>query len=167
MIGARFRLALAAVFGAALLVPQSSAQAAPIFDDVALNGVYAVVSDGQWTKTNYRFRDEETVRQTWTIASSCTTFQDCTGQVSSDLGWSAEAVYLSGRWRVKHTVADWMRCEDGTTAPGEQSFEFWRPRTDVGPELLHGWDRTTGPSRACGVNRWLNIQMPLRLDKIG
>jgi hypothetical protein len=30
-----------------------------------------------------------------------------------------------------------------------------------------GWDRTTGPSGACGINKWLNITMPLTLTLAG
>lgn len=136
-------------------------------DGVALNGTYTVVSDGQWAKTNYRYHDEATVTQTWSFTTSCRTFQDCTGRVVSDAGWSADAVYASGRWRVRRTIADWQPCPDGTTAPGEQSFEFWRPRTDADATRLTGWDRTTGPSGACGINKWLNITMPLSLTRTG
>jgi len=134
-------------------------------DAVALNGTYTVVSDGQWAKTNYRYHDEATVTQTWTITSSCATFQDCTGRVVSDAGWSADAVYASGRWRVRRTIENWQPCADGTTAPGDQSFEFWRPRLELDDTRLVGWDRTTGPSGACGINKWLNITMPLTLTR--
>ena len=134
---------------------------------VALNGTYTAVSDGQWAKTNYRYHDEATVTSTWTIASTCQTYQDCTGRIVSDAGWSADLVYASGRWRARRHIDNWQPCADGTTAPGDQSFEFWRPRTDADTSHLIGWDRTTGPSGACGINKWLNITMPLTLTLAG
>lgn len=155
---------LATVAALAVWLPAPTAGAD---DGTALNGTYTVVSDGQWAKTNYRYHDEATVTQTWTITSSCPTFQDCTGRVVSDAGWTADAVYTSGRWRVHRRIADWQPCPDGTTAPGDQSFEFWRPRADADAGHLTGWDRTTGPSGGCGVNKWLNITMPLTLTRAG
>ena len=88
-------------------------------DAVALNGTYTVVSDGQWAKTNYRYHDEATVTQTWTITSSCATFQDCTGRVVSDAGWSADAVYASGRWRVRAMRASTFRSTKWLIAAAE------------------------------------------------
>jgi hypothetical protein len=134
-------------------------------DDVALNGTYTVFSDGQWAQTNQSYHDEASVTQTWTITSTCATFQDCTGRVVSDQGWSSDnLVYMSGRWKVTHTVEKWEPCADGTFAPGEQAFTFWRSHPD---KQLVGWDQTIGPSGACGVNKWLNITMPLTLTTVG
>jgi hypothetical protein len=48
-------------------------------DEVAINGSYTAFSDGQWAQTNQSYHDEPSVTQTWTISSTCTTFQDCTG----------------------------------------------------------------------------------------
>ncbi len=135
---------------------------------IALNGTFTAVSDGTWAKTNDSFHDESTIPSTWTIRSTCTTFQDCTGRLVSDQGWSAPVVYLSGRWRATRVVDDWEHCADGSTAPGQQSFTFWPPRADeYNPVMLTGWDETVGPSGACGINRSLVIQMPLRLTRIG
>lgn len=134
-------------------------------DDVAINGTFTVFSDGEWAQTNQSYHDEASVTQTWTITSSCTTFQDCTGSVTSDQGWSSDnLVYMSGRWKVSRTVEAWERCGDGTAAPGEQAFTFWRSYPD---RQLLGWDQTIGPSGACGVNKWLNVRMPLRLTPVG
>lgn len=133
-------------------------------DDVAINGTYIAFSEGQWAQTNQSYHDEASVTQTWTITSTCSTFQDCTGRVTSDQGWSADLVYLSGRWKVVHTVEKWEPCADGTFAPGEQAFTFWRSYPD---KQLVGWDQTIGPSGACGVNKWLNITMPFRLTPVG
>jgi hypothetical protein len=129
--------------------------------DIAINGVYRVTSEGQYAKTNDAFHDEVTVTSTWTVESTCTTYEDCTGEVSSDQGWRADIRYLSGLWRVVHTVEDWERCPDGTTALGRQSYQFSRHQHD--PSTFSGWDDTLGPSGACGVNKWLDITMPLTL----
>ena len=86
-------------------------------------------------------------------------------RVTSDQGRSADLVYLSGRWKVAHTLDNWERCADGISAPGEQAFTFW-PNFANKSELID-WDQTIGPSGACGVNRWLNITMPLRLTPVG
>jgi hypothetical protein len=138
-------------------------------DDTAVNGIFTVTSDGQFAKTNERFHDQATVVSTWTISSSCSTYQDCTGSVTSDHGWSAEVVYGGGRWRLVRTIDNWVRCPDGTAAPGEQSFLFWPVRTDAPNrhDFFTGWDETVGPSGACGVNRWVTVRMPLTLSRAG
>jgi hypothetical protein len=134
-------------------------------DGVAINGTYMVFSDGQWAETDQSYHDEASVTQTWTISSTCTTYQDCTGHVTSDQGWSSDnLVYMSGRWKVSRTVPNWEPCQDGTAAPGEQAFTFWKSYPD---EHLVGWDQTLGPSGACGFNKWLNVTMPLRLTPVG
>lgn len=153
---------------AAVLLTASAPPASATVDGIALNGTFTAVSDGTWAKTNDSFHDEATTTSTWTITSICTTFQDCTGQVVSDQGWTAPLVYLSGRWRAVRTVPDWERCADGSTAPGRQSFSFWPARADDYDAVsLGGWDETTGPSGACGINRSLVVRMPLRLNRIG
>jgi hypothetical protein len=135
-------------------------------DEVAINGTYTAFSDGQWAQTNQSYHDEPSVTQTWTITSMCTTFQDCTGTVTSDQGWSSKSlVYMSGRWKVTHTVDNWETCADGTAVPGEQAFTFWPDRANEGQ--LMGWDQTIGPSGGCGFNRWLNVTMPFRLTPVG
>ena len=80
-------------------------------------------SDGQWAKTNDSYHDEASVTQTWTITSTCTTYQDCTGTVTSDQGWSsANLVYMSGRWKVSHTVENWERCARRDGCPRRASL---------------------------------------------
>lgn len=142
---------------------------APASPDVALNGTFTARSDGLWAKTNEIMVYRDDVVATWTVTSSCTTFQDCTGTVVSDQGWTAELVYQSQRWRTTHVVAGWQRCPDGSTAPGEQTFTFWAGRLDAPDrhDRLRGWDQTIGPSGACGVNRSLNIRMPFELTRVG
>lgn len=157
------RVAVLAAVGCAAAAGAPVAYADP-GDGVALNGTFTVFSDGAWAKTNDSSHDERSVTQTWTIESTCSTYQDCTGHVTSDQGWSADLVYLSGRWKVTHSVPDWERCADGTAFPGEQTFTFWTGYPD--PALI-GWDSTLGPSGACGKNKQLNIRMPLRLTPRG
>jgi hypothetical protein len=135
-------------------------------DEVAINGTYTAFSDGQWAQTNQSYHDEPSVTQTWTITSSCTTFQDCTGTVTSDQGWSStNVVYMSGRWKVSRTVDNWEPCADGTALPGEQAFTFWSDPANKAQ--LMGWDQTIGPSGGCGFNKWLNVTMPFRLTPVG
>ena len=140
-----------------------SASAEP---DSSINGTYAALSDGLWAKTNERFHDEVTVVSIWTISSSCSDYEDCTGTVVSDQGWSAPVRYRSGLWRLTRTIPHWQTCPDGTTAPGEQAFEFSRASRNGSPSTLTGFDRTKGPSGACGVNQWLTISMPFSLTLI-
>jgi hypothetical protein len=140
--------------------PHANAQ-----QDVAINGTYTAFSDGQWAETNDSYHDERSVTQTWTITSTCTTYQDCTGRVTSDQGWSGDLVYMSGRWKVSRTVENWEPCIDGTAHPGQQSFTFWHgyPKD---PNQYIGWDRTEGPSGACGFNKVLDIEMPFKLTRV-
>ncbi|OBG93013.1 hypothetical protein A5697_05805 [Mycobacterium sp. E3251] len=130
-------------------------------DQPALNGTYIARSDGQWAKTNQRFHDEATVSSTWTIVSSCADIFDCSGQVTSDAGWNSGAIYRSGMWFVTHTVDNWEKCEDGSTAPGKQIYKFYPDPN--GTSALLGWDTTTAPSGACGRSRPLEIEMPFKL----
>ena len=142
----------------------SGAQADP-GDGVAINGTFTVFSDGQWARTDQSYHDETSVTQTWRITSTCATYQDCSGHVTSDQGWSSDnLVYMSGRWKVTRTVPNWEPCQDGTAAPGEQAFTFWKSYPD---ENLVGWDQTLGPSGACGFNKWLNVTLPLKLTPVG
>jgi hypothetical protein len=132
---------------------------------VALNGKFIAFSDGGWAKTNDSYHDENSVTQTWTITSNCTTFQDCTGTVVSDQGWSSDdLVYMSGRWKVSRVVPNWEPCQDGTAAAGNQAFTFWKGYPDTN---LVGWDMTLGPSGGCGFNKNLNVRMPFRLTPVG
>lgn len=140
-------------------------------DEAALNGTYIATSLGNWAKTNYAYHDEETVRSTWTISSTCSTVQDCTGQVTSDQGWSAPLSLHDGTmWYLKRDLPDWGKCPDGSTFTGQQTFYFYPVdavgQTQLGSPTLTGKDKTVGPSGACRVNKWLVVEMPFRLDKI-
>lgn len=128
-----------------------------------LNGKYRATSDGQLAQTNDQFHQEATVTAIWTITSSCEDPETCTGTVTSDQGWTAPMQMVGGNmWRVVHDVPDWEKCGDGMpNATGHQVFRF------SADALLAGDDHTVGPSGACGANRWLVIDMPFKLVKIG
>lgn len=134
----------------------------------AINGTFTAVSDGVWAKTNEKVDERPTVTAVWTITSMCSSAFDCTGQISSNQGWTAELRYLSGHWRARHTITAWQFCPDGSTAPGRQDYTFWPARAnDYAADVLTGWDETVAPSGSCGINRSLTIRMPLRLTRIG
>ncbi len=134
-------------------------------DEVAINGTFTAFSDGQWAQTNLSYHDEASVTQTWTVTSTCASFMDCTGTVTSDQGWSGDLKYTSGLWRVRHSVPNWEPCIDGTAVAGEQTFTFWAENPPTGNYV--GRDITIGESGACGFNKWLNITLPLKLTPVG
>ncbi len=153
------------VSGALGAAPAAHAEGNPI------NGTYVATSVGEWAKTNETFQDEPTVRSKWTISSSCQTYQECTGLVTSDQGWSAPLNMHDGSlWYVRRDVANWRICDDGTAFTGKQTFTFTPVGADgmvlTGSPTLEGQDKTVGPSGACGINRWYVINMPFRLDKM-
>src|SRR3984957_20856642 len=83
-------LASATLMAAALVGGVGTTPSAQASDDAyAINGTYAATSDGTYATTDYAFHNEATVRSTWTITSTCSTDVHCTGQMSSDQGWSA------------------------------------------------------------------------------
>ncbi|MGB8505498.1 hypothetical protein [Mycobacterium sp.] len=130
---------------------------------IPLNGTYTAISDGQWAQTRDSYHDEATVTATWNITSTCTTFLDCTGEVSSDQGWTARAFCGAGLWHVIHDVPGWEPCADGTAVTGQQHFIF---STLDDPNEFTGWDKTKGPSGGCGINQWQTVKMPFKLIKI-
>ncbi|HUH70910.1 MAG TPA: hypothetical protein VLZ05_19760 [Mycobacterium sp.] len=161
-------LLAATAFGGLAVAPSARASK----DDVPINGTYRATSIGDWAMTNEQYHNEPTVTSTWTVSSSCTTFQECTGTVTSDQGWSAPLYTHDGTiWYVKHDVPDWERCPDGTGYTGHQTYYFYEVDSQGLPQLgsatLAGKDKTIGPSGACGQNQWLDIELPFRLDKIG
>jgi hypothetical protein len=140
-------------------------------EDVAINGTYRATSIGDYAKTNDTYNGEATVVNTWTISSSCVTFQECHGTVTSDQGWTAPMYMIDGiMWYVKREVPNWERCADGTAFNGQQTLYFYPVDADgefrLGSPTFAGKDKTVGPSGACGQNQWLDITMPLRLDKL-
>ncbi|MDT5048904.1 MAG: hypothetical protein QOG75_4798 [Mycobacterium sp.] len=143
-------------------------------EEVAINGTYRVTSIGNWAKINDQFNGQPTTVQTWTLSSTCTTFQNCDGTLKSDEGWSARLYMLDGvMWYARQEVPNWERCQDGSAFTGKQTFSFYPVDPDgsgefkIGSPVLAGKNKTVGPSGACGQNQWLAIELPMRLDKIG
>jgi hypothetical protein len=130
-------------------------------EEFALNGRFTAISDGQFAKTNERRRDQVTVVSTWTITTSCRTASDCSGHMSSDQGWVAEVTYTEPLWYVTRRLPGWLRCADGSSADGQQTFKFFEDRFDE--PVVRGWDNTLAPSGACGVNKVVNVEMPFKL----
>jgi hypothetical protein len=139
---------------------------------VEVNGTYRVTSNGDWAKHNEVFINEQTVVQTWTVNSSCTSPISCTGTVKSDQGWTAPLVNHGDYWLVDRDIANWEPCPDGTAAPGHQKFFFWGVNPELETvdntmrDLMAGRDRTLAPSGACGINNPLVIELPMRLEKL-
>jgi hypothetical protein len=167
----------ATLVGAALIGGTGTtplAQATGDNDAAAINGTYAATSDGTYATTDYAFHNEATVRSTWTITSTCTTDTHCTGQMSSDQGWSAPLHTEGHDWYVDHDVPNWEKCPDGTSFTGHQTFMFHPANangfTQIGSPYLEGRDKTVGPRYACGTywyGKPLTIVMQFRLDKVG
>ena len=61
---------------------------------------------------------------------------------------------------------NWEPCLDGTAYPGQQTFRFWHDYLPD-PNRYVGWDRTEGPSGACGFNKVLDVEMPFTLTRVG
>jgi hypothetical protein len=157
---------------------------------VELNGTYLVRSDGEWAQTSAGpygaggalvYIDQPTVVQTWNLTSTCTSSRTCTGEVTSDQGWSAPLRLGGGAatpggvgdfWVIERVVENWEPCPDGTAWPGNQKFTFygWDPGNNQRNlkivDLLVGLDSTKAASGACGINKPLVIEMPLRLEKL-
>jgi hypothetical protein len=161
-------LVAATVFGG---LGTASIARATTKEEVAVNGTFRVTSIGDWAQRNEQYYGEPTVISKWTISSTCITFQECHGTVTSDEGWSAPLYMNDGQmWKVKREVPNWERCQDGTAFPGQQTFYFY-PVNDyggyqLGSRTYSGKDKTVGPSGACGQNQWLDITMPMRLDQL-
>jgi hypothetical protein len=162
---------MAAFFGGALLA-SSVAPAVAGPSDWGLNGTYTVTSNGEWAKVNDVFRDEPSVRSTWTITSTCSYPGECTGTVTSDWGWTAPIYQKSAVWFVKRTVDNWQPCPDGSAAAGLQVYRFYPAvadgsAADPTSSTLMGDDQTTGISGSCGSSKVLFISMPIKLVKTG
>lgn len=161
--------------GGALSLVAATGIAAPAHADdttgLQLNGKYLVTSNGEWSKTNEVFHDEQVVRQVWTTTSSCESPTSCTGHLVSSQGWEADMVYTEDRWVVRRTIPNWMPCYDGSAQPGNQEFRFWPvdsngQRYPSDGALFGGYDETKGISGACGRNVSLVIKMPVRMQRI-
>jgi hypothetical protein len=160
-------LAAACAFGV-----QTAPSAAAEYEQYAMNGTYSVVSNGEWARMNDRYQDEPSVRSEWTVSTVCTTALTCSGTVTSTLGWTEDVYTGTGNtWYVKHYVADWIPCPDGTMAPGLQVYKFYPSNEDGMSQRISdlgvGEDETTGVSGNCGRNRSLVLNLPVKITKIG
>lgn len=163
---------LSAASAALLLFSSASATAQPSELKGSLNGTFRAESNGDFAKSNEMYYDEQTVIATWTISSTCSNPTDCTGTVTSDQGWDAPIYKMSGLWNIKRTVPRWEPCADGTAADGMQNYRFYAVDAQTGQvdnsqsDLFAGFDDTTGPSGACGINKPLLISLPFKLTRI-
>lgn len=151
---------------AALCAPGARAEGP---GESALNGTYQAVSNGNWAKSNGVYRDQPTTVSIWTIESTCTDVQTCTGRVTSDHGWSADLQLQTQTWRLRRELGDWQPCPDGSVGPGHQLYRFYPYSGDAlvgGYPVLAGEDMTTGEPGACGVGYPLETRMPFRLTKL-
>jgi hypothetical protein len=166
---ARGRRVTIVATAASLVCVASPPIAAAQPDDGSLNGRYIATSNGDWAQTNDQFRKETSVRSTWTISSTCSAPTDCTGTVSSDLGWTADIYKKSGMWYVRHAIPGWRPCSDGAAADGLQLFRFYAGDPLTGQAVPSGSDTylgdevTSSASGACGINKQLVIKMPFKM----
>jgi hypothetical protein len=162
---------MVAVASGLLIVASGIPTAGASGGEWGLNGTYVATSNGQWAQTNDIYRDEASVRSTWTINTTCSTPVECTGRVSSDLGWSADVSIHGSEWVVKRDLPNWEPCPDGSARTGHQIYRFYpvdeRGWVNWDSTVLAGFDKTVGDSGACGINKALVISMPFRLEKAG
>jgi hypothetical protein len=168
--------AICAVIG--LLGTAPSAHAADY--GVALNGTYRAFSNGEWSQTSAGpngaggamvYIDQPSKMETWTVTSDCISPIECYGEVRSDAGWTGALKFNGDSWMVDRDIPNWEPCPNGTAAPGHQNFALWgfNPVTsekNKNRDLIVGWERTMAPSGACGLNKPVVTQLPVRLEKI-
>lgn len=160
-------LGAAVVTGIAVL-PIAHGQA----QDWALNGRYLATSNGDWAMFNDVYRDIPSVRSTWTITMTCSQIIVCSGQVTSDAGWSADIVTTNSEYVVTRELPDWQRCADGTgrTVTGHQRYRFFPVSAagflSPGSQVFAGFDKTSGESGGCSLNEKAEVEMPFRLEKL-
>ena len=139
---------------------------------IELNGTWRVMSNGEWARTNQVLIDQKTRIQTWTISSSCVSPLECSGQVTSDEGWTAPINLVKVYWILNREVPNWLPCPDGTFATGHQKYYVWGINPAVNErdlritDLLAGRDITESDSGACGVNKPLDIELPVRMERL-
>jgi hypothetical protein len=162
----RAAVALSAVFAMGIVAAPTAAAG-----DWALNGTYAAAWNGDWAQTNDVFKNEGTVRSTWTITMTCSNDTTCTGRVTSDAGWTGDIIAKGTEYLVTHDIPNWEPCADGTMVTGHQSTLFYPVNVetgylDPGGRTFAGFDKTSGISGGCSLNDKLEIQMPFRMEKL-
>jgi hypothetical protein len=162
---------LAAVAGTGMAIPVHAQWGSNI------DGTYQVMSDGEWAQRDAApgggsvFIDQKTVTERWTVHTTCASPIECSGTVTSSLGWTGTA-RLDDHWFVDHEIPNWLPCPDGTFAPGHQKFILWAvdPATNErqydNMSFLAGRNITKAPSGACGRNQPLVIEMPVKMVKL-
>jgi hypothetical protein len=147
---------------------------------VALNGTYRAFSNGEWAQTSAGpngaggaqvYIDQPSKLETWTVNSDCVSPIECYGEVRSDAGWTARLYWNGDSWQADRDIPNWQPCPDGTAADGHQHFALWgwTPETsekNKNRNLIVGYERTESPSGACGYNKPVVTQLPMRLELI-
>jgi hypothetical protein len=148
---------------------------------IALNGTYRATSNGDWAQSTVGpygaggamvYRDEPSKVETWTLNSDCISPLECYGEVKSDAGWTASLKWNGNEWFVDRDIPNWEPCPDGTAVTGHQTFGLWgfdpstTTRNPRVRDLVVGFEKTNAPSGACGKNKPLAIQLPVRLEKL-
>ncbi len=140
--------------------------------DPSINGTYTATAVGSWARSRQVFHQEAVVRSTWKITTSCVHRLRLHRQVVSDQGWTAPLKMFDGlNWYLKREIPDWERCPDGSSHPGDGLHHFYpaNPETgeiSFGSSVLAGRDNTIGTERRLRAKHPLDIEQPLRLDKI-
>lgn len=139
---------------------------------VELNGTWRVMQNGEWARTNQVLIDQKVIIENWTITSSCVSPIECTGQVTSDQGWTAPINLVTVYWILNRDIPNWAPCPDGTFAPGHQKFTVWGINPALNErdlritDLLAGRVITETDSGACGKNQPLDIEVPVRMERL-
>ena len=139
---------------------------------IELNGTWKVISNGEWARTNQVLIDQKTTIENWIISSSCVSPIECNGTVTSDGGWTAPIDFVKVYWIVNRDIPNWAPCPDGTFAPGHQKFYLWGINPAVNErdiritDLLAGRNITETDSGACGKNQPLDIELPVRAERL-
>ncbi|WP_231643748.1 hypothetical protein [Mycolicibacterium baixiangningiae] len=139
---------------------------------VELNGTYRAISNGEWAQKNQVYFDEQSTDEIWTITSSCVSPIECTGEIRSNVGWTAPMTFEGSYWTAEHEIPNWVPCPDGTFASGEQKFMIWgvnpvANHRDVKiTTLLAGRNVTKGAKGACGRNEQVVKELPVRVEKL-
>jgi hypothetical protein len=165
------RVMRAAVVLSAVLAMGIVAAPSAAAGDWALNGRYAATWNGDWAQTNDVYKNEGTVRSTWTITMTCSNATTCSGRVTSDAGWTGDIIAKGTEYLVTHDIPNWEPCADGTMVTGHQSTLFYPVNVetgylDPGSRTFAGNDKTSGESGGCRLNDKLEVQMPFRLEKL-